>query len=68
MSILVAAILFIASLASLGFALVALVRPGDHSQTLVRALTVRVGLSVLFFVLLLLGWYLGILAPHGLGR
>jgi hypothetical protein len=34
---------------------------------LLRALTVRVGLSVLFFLLLLLGWYLGILGPHGLG-
>jgi hypothetical protein len=67
-SIVVAAIFFIAILASLGFALVALLRRGDHSQTLLRALTVRVGLSVLFFVLLLLGWYLGVLEPHGLGR
>jgi len=58
---------FIAILASLGLALVALFKPGDHSQTLVRALTVRVSLSVLFFLLLMLGWYLGILEPHGLG-
>jgi len=46
---------------------VALFRRGDHSQTLLRALTVRVSLSVLFFLLLLLGWYLGLLRPHGLG-
>jgi hypothetical protein len=66
-SFMVAAIFFVAILASLGVALVALFRSGDHSQTLLRALTVRVGLSVLFFLLLLLGWYLGILEPHGLG-
>jgi len=62
----IAAILVVAILASLGVALVALFRRGDHSQTLLRALTVRVSLSVLFF-LLLLGWYLGLLRPHGLG-
>jgi hypothetical protein len=66
-SIVVAAIFFVAILASLGVALVALFRRGDHSQTLLRALTIRVSLSVLFFLLLLLGWYLGILEPHGLG-
>jgi multidrug efflux pump subunit AcrB len=59
--------LFIAILASLGVALVALFKRGDHSQTLVRALTVRVSLSVLFFLLLMLGWYLGLLTPHELG-
>ena len=66
--IVVAVIFFVAILASLGVALVALFRRGGNEQTLLRALTVRVGLSVLFFVLLLLGWYLGILEPHGLGR
>jgi hypothetical protein len=64
---LVAAIFFAAILGSLGFGLVALFRRGDHSQTLLRALTLRVGLSVLFFVLLMLGWYLGIIEPHSLG-
>jgi hypothetical protein len=63
----VAVIFFVAILATLGVALVALFRRGDHGETLVRALTVRVGLSVLFFLLLLLGWYLGIVEPHGLG-
>jgi hypothetical protein len=62
----VAAIFFVAILASLGVALAALFRRGDHSQTMLRALTVRVSLSVLFFLLLLLGWYLGIIEPHGL--
>jgi hypothetical protein len=62
-----ATLFFVAILASLGLALVALFRRGDHSQTLLRALTIRVGLSVLFFLLLLLGWYLGVLEPHELG-
>lgn len=65
--IVIPAIFFIAILASLGIALVALFRRGDHSQTLLRALTVRVSLSVLFFLLLMLGWYLGVIEPHGLG-
>jgi hypothetical protein len=63
----IAAIFILAILASLGVALVALFRRGGNEQTLVRALTVRVGLSVLFFLLLLLGWYLGLIEPHGLG-
>jgi hypothetical protein len=65
--VVIAAIFFVAILATLGVALLALFRPGDHSRTLLRALTIRVSLSVLFFLLLLLGWYLGILEPHGLG-
>jgi len=61
-----AVIFFVAILASLGVALFALFRRGDNSQLMLRALTIRVSLSVLFF-LLLLGWYLGLLKPHGLG-
>ncbi len=62
-----AVIFFAAILASLAVALVALFRRGDDSQTMLRALTIRVSLSVLFFLLLLLGWYLGVIEPHGLG-
>ncbi len=67
-SLVVATLFFVAILASLGVALVALLRRQRNEQTLLRALTIRVGLSVLFFLLLLLGWYLGVLEPHGLGR
>jgi hypothetical protein len=67
-SLVAATLFFVAILASLGLALVALFRLKGSEQTLLRALTIRVGLSVLFFLLLLLGWYLGILEPHGLGR
>ena len=54
-------------LAALGFALVALFRRGDHSRAFLNALKVRVSLSVLFFVLLMLAWYFGLIEPHGLG-
>lgn len=53
---------------SLGSALVALSRgTPEGSAKLVRALTVRIGLSVLLFAMLMLAWYLGLIAPHGLG-
>jgi hypothetical protein len=31
-----------------------------------RALTLRIGLSVVLFVLLMLAWYFGLISPHGL--
>lgn len=65
---LVAVLFFLAILASLGVALAALLRKGDRSKQLLNALTLRVSLSVLFFVLLLLAWYLGWIQPHGLGE
>lgn len=64
---LVAALFFAAMLASLGVALFALLRRGDHSRSLLRALTVRVSLSVAFFLLLMLAWASGLVEPHGLG-
>jgi len=33
---------------------------------MVRALTWRIGLSVALFVLLMLAWYFGLIAPHGI--
>jgi hypothetical protein len=56
---------FVAMSATLGVALVAFRR--GRSQSLLRALTIRVSLSVLFFVLLMLAWWGGWLHPHGLG-
>jgi hypothetical protein len=42
--------------------------PNDaaHSAMMVRALTVRISLSVALFVLLMVAWYFGGLAPHGI--
>ena len=41
---------------------------GDKGQSkrMVNALTVRVALSVLLFVLLYVAWYTGQLQPHGI--
>jgi hypothetical protein len=57
--------------ASLGKGLFHMSSGGDadgaaQSAMMARALTVRIGLSVLLFVLLMLAWYFGALAPHGL--
>lgn len=50
---------------SLGSALMHLVRNKGESQKMARALTIRVGLSVLLFVLLLVAWSLGWIQPKG---
>ncbi|HEY7641946.1 MAG TPA: twin transmembrane helix small protein [Steroidobacteraceae bacterium] len=55
----------IAIVLSLGSALVHLVRDKGESKKMARALTIRVGLSVLLFVLLLLAWSLGWIQPKG---
>ena len=62
--VLVIAIL-IATVASLGSALFHLSRGGD-SPKLVRALTVRIVLSIALFVLLIVAWRFGLITPHGL--
>lgn len=57
--------ILIATVASLGSALFHLSRGGD-SPKLVRALTVRIVLSIALFVLLILAWRFGLISPHGL--
>ena len=56
---------FAAMLATLGVAVFAFRR--GQSQSLLRALTLRVSVSVLFFLLLMLAWWAGWIRPHGLG-
>lgn len=57
---------------SLGSALFHMTRNRDSgpeaSARMVRALTVRVGLSVGLFLLLLFAWSQGWIQPHGIGR
>ena len=56
---------FAAIIASLGFGLFHLSRGGpEDSRRLARALTLRITLSLVLFALLLLAWYLGLIAPH----
>jgi cytochrome bd-type quinol oxidase subunit 2 len=57
-----------AILASLGSGLFFLVKDKGSTQRMARALTVRISLSVALFVLLLLAYYAGLIAPHELGR
>jgi len=38
----------------------------EASARLARALTVRITLSLLLFVLLMLAWYFGLITPHSL--
>ncbi len=63
--ILVVVVLF-AIIFSLGNALWHLSRGKGDSKKMARALTVRVGLSVALFILLMLAWYNGLITPHGL--
>lgn len=58
-------VLFVAILASLGSALGFLLRSKGDSKRMLQALTLRVGLSVLLFVLLLIAWRAGLITPHG---
>jgi H+/Cl- antiporter ClcA len=55
-----------AIVASLGSALFHLSRKERDSRKVARDLTIRIGLSLALFILLMIAWHLGIIAPHGL--
>ncbi|OHC65514.1 MAG: hypothetical protein A2045_00160 [Rhodocyclales bacterium GWA2_65_20] len=55
----------LAILASLGMALVRLIKDRGQTTRTVRALTLRIGISILLFILLLVGVFTGIVVPHG---
>ena len=59
-------VLFAAVLVSLAVALGFLLRSDGSSRGLVNALTVRIALSVLLFVLLMAAWFAGLIEPHGI--
>ncbi len=58
----------IAIVASLGSGLFHLVNDKGESKKMVRALTIRIALSIALFVLLFIAWSQGLIQPHGLGR
>jgi hypothetical protein len=62
----VVAIAFIMILASLGSALVFLMRDKGKSNRTVKALAFRVGLSIALFVLILIAYSLGWIEPTGI--
>ena len=51
---------------SLFSALAMLFRKGQEENQMVRALTVRVALSISLFLLLMAGFYFGVIPQHGL--
>ena len=64
---LIVIVVLFAIVVSLGSALYHLARgrgQGD-SRKMVRALTVRISLSIVLFVLLMAAWYAGLISPHG---
>jgi len=66
----VIALVFLGILASLGFALFFMLKDGREGRAktggMARALTVRIGLSVILFLCVLLAWKLGYIQPGGL--
>jgi hypothetical protein len=60
---------FLAILVSLGSALFHLVKHkgGEESKKTAQALTFRIGLSLLLFILLFVAYTTGLLQPHGIG-
>jgi hypothetical protein len=57
--------LLLVVLISLGSALAAMAK-GDKSDKMLKSLSWRIGLSVLIFILLLIGQAMGFITPHGL--
>lgn len=57
--------LLIGIVASLGHALFSMTSGPSDNKRMVHALTIRVSLSLALFVMLLIGWRLGMITPHG---
>lgn len=53
---------------SLGTGLFHLVSDKSDSKRMVRALTVRIVLSVTLFILLFIAWQQGLITPHGISK
>jgi hypothetical protein len=61
-------VVLVAIVLSLGSGLFHLVKDDGQSKRMVNALTVRIALSVLLFVLLFVAWKNGLIVPHGISR
>ncbi len=59
-------LILLAIIISLGSALRYLVSDDGKTDRVVRMLTWRIGMSVGFFVLLMVAWYFGLIQPHGI--
>ncbi len=63
---LIVVLMLLIILASLGQALFSLIRDNGDSERTIKALTVRIGLSVGLFLLLIIGYATGLITPHSL--
>jgi hypothetical protein len=61
-------VLLAAIVSSLGMGLYHLSSAKADSSKMLRALTLRIALSILLFVLLMIAWRFGLITPHGLER
>ena len=60
-------VLFIIILISLSAALYYLIKDKGTTKRTVNALTIRIAVSISIILLLILGYYTGVIQPHGLG-
>ena len=65
---LVLLMLLVGMLVSLFRALALMLSPPKDHEAMVRALSWRIGFSLVVFVVLIGGWYFGFWMPHALGR
>jgi hypothetical protein len=61
-------VVLVGILASLGSGLVFLVKDKDGSPRVLRALTIRISLSVILFLLLVAAWMVGLIEPNATPR
>ncbi len=57
-------IILMAIVASMGSSLYFLAKDGQESKRMLKALILRVALSVAGFILLFIAWYSGLIQPH----
>ena len=58
--------IFLGIVVSMGSALVFLIKDKGQSDRMLKALTVRIVISVALFALLFVLWGLGLISPHGI--
>ena len=57
--------IFLGIIASMGSALFFLIKDKGQSDRTLKALTIRIGVSIALFALLFVLWGLGLITPHG---
>lgn len=58
-------VIFLGIIGSMGSALFFMIKDKGQSTRTLRALTIRIGVSIALFALLFVLWGLGLITPHG---